>query len=53
MHHATNEKKEKTHDGRNRTTKIRKIQNEQRKGNLRILRDIGHHQISADERKNF
>ena len=54
MCHANNEKRETTHDGRNRTTKLRKNQDAQRKGNLQILGNIGsgYHQTSGDERKN-
>ena len=54
MYHAYNEKRKTTKDGRNRSTKSRKNQNAQRKGNLQILGNIGsrHHQISGDEGKN-
>ena len=37
MHHVYNEKRETTHDKRDRITKPRKNQNAQRKRNLRIL----------------
>ena len=55
MCHANNEKRETTHDGRNRTTKPRKDQNPRRKGNLQILGDIesGHHQTNGVEGKKF
>ena len=56
MCHANNEKQETTHDGMNRTTKPRKNQKAQRKGNQQILGKIvsGHHQTtSAGERKIF
>ena len=41
MCHANNEKRETTHDGRNRTTKPRKDQNARIKGNLQVLENIG------------
>ena len=41
MHHANNEKRKTTHDGRNRTTKSRKNQNARRKGNLQIFGNVG------------
>ena len=54
MCHASNEKRETTHDGRKRTTESRKNQNTRRKGNLQINGNTGsrHHQTSEDERKN-
>ena len=55
MCHAYNEKRETTNDGRNRTTKSRKNQNAQRKGNLQILGNIGseHNLKCGNERKKF
>ena len=55
MHHANNEKREKTNNGRNITTKSRKHQNTRRKGNLRILGNIEseYRQTSGDERKKL
>ena len=47
MCHANNEKREKRQDGRNQTTKSRKIRNLQILGNIRS----GHHQTSGDKRK--
>ena len=54
MGHSNNENQKITNEGRNRTTKSRKIQNASRKENLKELRKIGsgHHQTSRDERKN-
>ena len=51
MCHTNNEEWEMTDDRRNRTTKPRKDQNAQRKGNLQILGNIGswHHQTIGDE----
>ena len=44
-----------THDGRNETTKSRKIKNAHGEGNIQILGNIGsrHYQISGDERKKL
>ena len=49
MHHANNEKRETTQDGRNRTSKLRKYQNAQK------LSDTwsGHNQTSGDEGKKL
>ena len=54
MCHVNNEKQKKTNNGRNKTTKPRKSQNAQRKGNLQVFGNIvsGHHQTGEDERKN-
>ena len=54
MRHASNEKWKMTHY-RRKTTKSRQNSNAQRKGNLRILGEIGnwHHQTRRDERKNL
>ena len=45
MCHTNNEKRETIHDGRNRTRKLRKNWNSRRKGNFKILGNIGsrHH----------
>ena len=53
MCHANNEKWKKTNNGRNRTTKSGKNQNDQRKGNLQVIGNIGsgHYRTSGDERK--
>ena len=55
MYHADNEKRETTHDGRNRTTKSRKDQNAWRIGNLQILGNTrsGHHQTNRGEGKKI
>ena len=55
MSHDSNEKREKTQDRRNWTTKSKQNQNARRKGNLQILANIGSwkHQTSVDERKFF
>ena len=55
MRHANNEKRKKIKNERNRTTKSRKNQNARRKGNLKVLGNIGsgHHQTSREERKKF
>ena len=49
MCHVNNEKWKTTNEGRNRTTKPRKNQIVQRKGNLQILGNIGsrQHQTSG------
>ena len=51
--HTNNEKRKTTHNGRIRSTKSRKTQKAQRKGNLQLLRNIRsrHHQINGEERK--
>ena len=53
MCYGNNEKCKTTLDRKNRTTKSRKNQNAQRKGNVKILgnTESGHHQTSGDERK--
>ena len=51
-----NEKQKTTNDGKNRSTKSKKKnENTQRKGNFQILGNIGsgHHQINGDERKKI
>ena len=55
MRHANYEKRETTHDGKNKTTLSRKNRNAQRKEHLQILGNIGsgHHQTRGDERKNW
>ena len=55
MCHGDKEKREMTNDGSNRTTKSRKNQNAQRKGNLRLFGNIKnrHHQTIRDERKKL
>ena len=51
MRHASNEKREMTHNGRNGTTKSRKNPNTRRKGNLLGNIGSGHYQTIGDERK--
>ena len=53
MFHANNNKRETSHDGRNRTIRSRKNQNVRRKGNIHVLGNIGsgHNQISGDKIK--
>ena len=55
MRHASNEKRETTHDRTNGTNKSRKNKNAWIKGNVQILRHIGsrHHQRRGDKRKNL
>ena len=52
--YVINEKWQMTHNGRSQTIKSNSHQNAQRKGNLKILEDIGswHHQTTGNERKN-
>ena len=55
MRLGNNEKRETTHDERNGTTKSRRNKNARKKGNLKILRNIGsrHHQTRGYERKKL
>ena len=41
MRYANNEKQEMIHERRNRTTQSRKNENDRRKRNLQILKNIG------------